>query len=89
MMNLPNHNDSRVVTSTESTSRAESGDEQTQPSGEMSAGEGQGEQGKKKPAKAEVAKPAAVDPDAPRGVWIRHTTLQRPGGPPARTYQDS
>ncbi len=24
----------------------------------------------------------AVDPQAPRGVWIRHTTLQRPGGPP-------
>jgi hypothetical protein len=27
----------------------------------------------------------AVDPDAPRGVWIRHTTLQRPGAPPARS----
>jgi hypothetical protein len=25
----------------------------------------------------------AVDPDAPRGVWIRHTLLQRPGGAPA------
>jgi hypothetical protein len=25
----------------------------------------------------------AVDPAAPRGVWIRHTTLQRPGGAPA------
>jgi hypothetical protein len=25
----------------------------------------------------------AVDPDARRGVWIRHTLLQRPGGPPA------
>ena len=24
----------------------------------------------------------AVDPQAPRGVWIRHTVLQRPGGPP-------
>jgi hypothetical protein len=23
----------------------------------------------------------AVDPGAPRGAWIRHTTLQRPGGP--------
>jgi hypothetical protein len=27
----------------------------------------------------------AVDPDAPRGVWIRHTVLQRPGGPPVRS----
>jgi hypothetical protein len=27
----------------------------------------------------------AVDPAAPRGVWIRHTTLQRPGAPPARS----
>jgi hypothetical protein len=25
----------------------------------------------------------AVDPNAPRGVWIRHTVLQRPGGAPA------
>jgi len=25
----------------------------------------------------------AVDPQRPRGAWIRHTTLQRPGGPPA------
>jgi hypothetical protein len=25
----------------------------------------------------------AVDPHAPRGVWIRHTALQRPGGAPA------
>jgi hypothetical protein len=25
----------------------------------------------------------AVDPDAPRAVWIRHTVLQRPGGAPA------
>ena len=25
----------------------------------------------------------AVDPGAPRGVWIRHTVLQRPGGPPS------
>jgi hypothetical protein len=25
----------------------------------------------------------AVDPAAPRGVWIRYTTLQRPGGAPA------
>jgi hypothetical protein len=25
----------------------------------------------------------AVDPEAPRGVWIRHTLLQRPGGAPA------
>jgi hypothetical protein len=25
----------------------------------------------------------AVDPRAPRGVWIRHTVLQRPGGPSA------
>jgi len=25
----------------------------------------------------------AVDPRAPRGVWIRHTVLQRPGGAPA------
>lgn len=27
----------------------------------------------------------AVDPDAPRAAWIRHTTLQRPGGPPVRS----
>src|SRR5215216_5649511 len=27
----------------------------------------------------------AVDPRAPRGVWIRHTVLQRPGGPAARS----
>jgi hypothetical protein len=27
----------------------------------------------------------AVDPHAPRGVWIRHTVLQRPGGPPVRS----
>jgi hypothetical protein len=27
----------------------------------------------------------AVDPHAPRGVWIRHTTLQRPGGPLVRS----
>jgi hypothetical protein len=27
----------------------------------------------------------AVDPDGPRGVWIRHTTLQRTGGPPVRS----
>ncbi len=27
----------------------------------------------------------AVDPHAPRGAWIRHTTLQRPGGPPVRS----
>jgi hypothetical protein len=27
----------------------------------------------------------AVDPHAPRGVWIRHTTLERPGGPPVRS----
>jgi hypothetical protein len=27
----------------------------------------------------------AVDPGAPRGAWIRHTTLQRPGGPPVRS----
>jgi hypothetical protein len=27
----------------------------------------------------------AVDPRAPRGAWIRHTTLQRPGGPPVRS----
>ena len=25
----------------------------------------------------------AVDPSAPRGAWIRHTVLQRAGGPPA------
>src|SRR5215207_3860377 len=25
----------------------------------------------------------AVDPHAPRGVWIRHTVLRRPGGAPA------
>ena len=25
----------------------------------------------------------AVDPDAPRGVWIRHTVLERPGAAPA------
>jgi hypothetical protein len=25
----------------------------------------------------------AVDPDAPRGAWIRHTVLRRPGGAPA------
>jgi hypothetical protein len=25
----------------------------------------------------------AVDPGAPRGDWIRHTVLQRPGGAPA------
>ena len=25
----------------------------------------------------------AVDPAAPRGVWIRHTVLQRAGAPPA------
>ena len=28
----------------------------------------------------------AVDPDRPRGVWIRHTTLQRPGGPAAASF---
>ena len=28
----------------------------------------------------------AVDPDRPRGAWIRHTTLQRPGGPPAASF---
>jgi hypothetical protein len=27
----------------------------------------------------------AVDPRQPRGVWIRHTTFQRPGGPPVRS----
>jgi hypothetical protein len=27
----------------------------------------------------------AVDPNAPRAVWIRHTVLQRPGGAPARS----
>jgi hypothetical protein len=27
----------------------------------------------------------AVDPREPRGVWIRHTTLQRGGGPPVRS----
>jgi hypothetical protein len=27
----------------------------------------------------------AVDPDRPRGAWIRHTTLQRPGGPPVHS----
>jgi hypothetical protein len=27
----------------------------------------------------------AVDPAAPRGVWIRHTTLRRRGGPPVRS----
>jgi hypothetical protein len=27
----------------------------------------------------------AVDPREPRGVWIRHTVLQRPGGPPVRS----
>jgi hypothetical protein len=27
----------------------------------------------------------AVDPAGPRGAWIRHTTLQRPGGPPVRS----
>jgi hypothetical protein len=28
----------------------------------------------------------AVDPERPRGAWIRHTTLQRPGGAAARSY---
>ncbi|HYI17226.1 MAG TPA: hypothetical protein VD836_00885 [Solirubrobacteraceae bacterium] len=28
----------------------------------------------------------AVDPDRPRGAWIRHTTFQRPGGPPAPSF---
>jgi len=28
----------------------------------------------------------AVDPDRPRGAWIRHTILQRPGGPPTRSF---
>ena len=28
----------------------------------------------------------AVDPDRPRGAWIRHTTLQRHGGPPATSF---
>ena len=28
----------------------------------------------------------AVDPARPRGAWIRHTTLQRPGGPPAASF---
>jgi hypothetical protein len=27
----------------------------------------------------------AVDPARPRGAWIRHTTLQRPGGPPVHS----
>jgi hypothetical protein len=27
----------------------------------------------------------AVDPQAPRAVWIRHTVFQRPGGAPARS----
>ena len=27
----------------------------------------------------------AVDPRAPRAAWIRHTTLQRPGGPPVHS----
>lgn len=60
MMNLPNHNDSRVVTATESTSRAESGNEKAQPHGEASAGDGQAEQGKKKPAKRGVRGPRSL-----------------------------
>ena len=28
----------------------------------------------------------AIDPERLRGAWIRHTTLQRPGAPPARSY---
>jgi hypothetical protein len=28
----------------------------------------------------------AVDPDRARGAWIRHTTFQRPGGPPATSF---
>ena len=28
----------------------------------------------------------AVDPERPRAAWIRHTVLQRPGGPPAHSY---
>jgi hypothetical protein len=35
----------------------------------------------------------AVDPDRPRGLWIRHTTHQRPGRPPSGsvwcTYSDA
>ena len=60
MMNLPNHNDSHVVIATESTSRAESGDDQAQPRGEASASDGQTEQGKKKPAKRGVRGPRSL-----------------------------
>jgi 23S rRNA pseudouridine2605 synthase len=60
MMNLPNHNDSEVVIATESTSRAQSGDDQAQSRSDASAGEAQAEQGKKKPAKRGVRGPRSL-----------------------------
>ncbi len=60
MMNLPNHNDSEVVITTDSTSRAASGDDQTPAHGETSAGQDQSEQGKKKPAKRGVRGPRSL-----------------------------
>ncbi|OWW18554.1 23S rRNA pseudouridine(2605) synthase RluB [Noviherbaspirillum denitrificans] len=59
-MNLPNHNDSHVVIATESNSRADSEGDQALPHGEAAAGDGQAEQGKKKPAKRGVRGPRSL-----------------------------
>lgn len=59
-MNLPTHNDSRVVMATDSTSRSESVDDQALSHGEASTADSQAEQGKKKPAKRGVRGPRSL-----------------------------
>lgn len=59
-MNLPIHNDSRVVIATDSTSHSESGDDQALSHGEAAAGDAQAEPGKKKSAKRGVRGPRSL-----------------------------